>query len=259
MSPLTAIERFFERLFERPSARLFRTHVQPIQIQRRIERAMEAGRRHGIGRTIVPNRFIVHLNPEDLLAWRRSRRASRPGLPTRRCRSRGPITTPWPTGRASTWSPTGPCRGRTSGSMPGVAGPGAPAAASGAAAEPAPQPEGPTIRPRRRVFTVPESTHSPSDAPGDRSGREDPRGRLVAGRSDDRPGGRQRPRGSRRPRVPAPRPDRRTARDARLHRPRQHERVAGERRADRRGRPGRRRSPPGRRHDARVEVDEAPG
>jgi len=67
MSPLTAIERFFERLFERPSARLFRTHVQPIQIQRRIEREMEAGRRHDIGRTIVPNRFIVHLNPEDLL------------------------------------------------------------------------------------------------------------------------------------------------------------------------------------------------
>lgn len=66
MSPLTAIERFFERLFERPSARLFRTHVQPIQIQRRIERAMEAGRRPGAGRVLVPNRFIVHLNPDDL-------------------------------------------------------------------------------------------------------------------------------------------------------------------------------------------------
>jgi FHA domain-containing protein len=66
MSPLTAIERFFERLFERPSARLFRTHVQPIQIQRRIERAMEAGRRPGADRVLVPNRFIVHLNPEDL-------------------------------------------------------------------------------------------------------------------------------------------------------------------------------------------------
>lgn len=66
MSPLTAIERFFERLFERPSARLFRTHVQPIQIQRRIERAMEAGRRPGADRILVPNRFIVHLNPEDI-------------------------------------------------------------------------------------------------------------------------------------------------------------------------------------------------
>jgi hypothetical protein len=66
MTPLTAIERFFERLFERPSARLFRTHVQPVQIQRRIERAMESGRRPSTGRIVVPNRFIVHLNPEDL-------------------------------------------------------------------------------------------------------------------------------------------------------------------------------------------------
>ena len=69
MSPLAAIERFFERLFERPSARLFRTHVQPIQIQRRIERAMEAGRRPAADRTFVPNRFVVHLNPEDLAGF----------------------------------------------------------------------------------------------------------------------------------------------------------------------------------------------
>jgi len=67
--PLAAIERFFERLFERPSARLFRTHVQPVQIQRRIERAMETGRRPAAERTLVPNRFVVHLNPDDLTAF----------------------------------------------------------------------------------------------------------------------------------------------------------------------------------------------
>jgi hypothetical protein len=66
MPPLAAIERFFERLFERPSARLFRTHVQPIQIQRRIERAMESGRRAGGARTVVPNRYVVHLHPDEL-------------------------------------------------------------------------------------------------------------------------------------------------------------------------------------------------
>jgi pSer/pThr/pTyr-binding forkhead associated (FHA) protein len=69
MPPLAAIERFFERLFERPSARLFRTHVQPVQIQRRIERAMESGRRPAADRTLVPNRFIVHLNPDDLAGF----------------------------------------------------------------------------------------------------------------------------------------------------------------------------------------------
>jgi hypothetical protein len=69
MPPLAAIERFFERLFERPSARLFRTHVQPVQIQRRIERAMETGRRPEARRTVVPNRFVVHLHPDDLGAF----------------------------------------------------------------------------------------------------------------------------------------------------------------------------------------------
>ena len=68
MPPLAAIERFFERLFERPSARLFRTHVQPVQIQRRIERAMESGRRATADRPVVPNRFVVHLHPDDLAA-----------------------------------------------------------------------------------------------------------------------------------------------------------------------------------------------
>jgi hypothetical protein len=66
MPPLTAIERFFERLFERPSARLFRARVQPVQLQRRIERAMETERLATSDRTLVPNRFVVHLHPTDL-------------------------------------------------------------------------------------------------------------------------------------------------------------------------------------------------
>src|SRR5919205_2227023 len=63
---LTNIERFFEQLFERPTARLFRPRLQPVQLQRRIERAMETDRMSGADRTLVPNRFRVHLNPEDL-------------------------------------------------------------------------------------------------------------------------------------------------------------------------------------------------
>jgi hypothetical protein len=66
MPPFAAIERFFERLFERPSARLFRARLQPVQLQRRIERAMEAERLATADRTLVPNRFVVHLNPTDL-------------------------------------------------------------------------------------------------------------------------------------------------------------------------------------------------
>jgi hypothetical protein len=68
--PLAALERFFERLFERPAARLFRTRLQPVQLQRRLERVMEAERRHGADRTYAPNRFQVHLHPQDLAAFR---------------------------------------------------------------------------------------------------------------------------------------------------------------------------------------------
>jgi hypothetical protein len=69
MPPFAAIERFFERLFERPSARLFHARLQPVQLQRRIERAMESERLASADRTLVPNRFVVHLNPDDLDAF----------------------------------------------------------------------------------------------------------------------------------------------------------------------------------------------
>ena len=57
-----------ERLVERSSARIFRTQIQPLQVQRRVERAMETQRRSVAGRTMVPNRFTVRLNPDDLAA-----------------------------------------------------------------------------------------------------------------------------------------------------------------------------------------------
>jgi hypothetical protein len=70
MGPLAAVERFLERLFERQSARLFRTAIRPVQVQRRIERAMEGARSRDGVRTIVPHRFAVRLHPDDLAALR---------------------------------------------------------------------------------------------------------------------------------------------------------------------------------------------
>lgn len=66
MGPLAALERIIERLVERSSARLFRTRIQPLQVQRRVERQMETQRRSAGQRTLVPNRFTVRLNPADL-------------------------------------------------------------------------------------------------------------------------------------------------------------------------------------------------
>lgn len=70
MRPLPALERFFERLFERQTARLFRTKLQPIQLQRRVERAMESERARDGDRTLVPHGFAIHLAPDDLAALR---------------------------------------------------------------------------------------------------------------------------------------------------------------------------------------------
>ena len=104
MRPLAALERFLERLFERPSARLFRTRLQPVQVQRRIERAMETERLSGADRTLVPNRFRVHL------ASRRPRGASATWPADARRAS-------WPTARstfarAHRYAPRRPAAGR---------------------------------------------------------------------------------------------------------------------------------------------------
>jgi hypothetical protein len=65
MRPMTRVERFFERLVERPTARVFGTRPQPLQVLRRIEREMEGGRRRRAGRDTAPDRFAVRLSPDD--------------------------------------------------------------------------------------------------------------------------------------------------------------------------------------------------
>jgi hypothetical protein len=72
--PLAAVERFFERLFERPAARLFQSRVEPVQIQRALERAMESERRVHARRTYAPSTFRVLLNDRDAAALDGERR-----------------------------------------------------------------------------------------------------------------------------------------------------------------------------------------
>jgi len=68
MRSMSRVERFFERLVERPTARLFRPRLQAIQVLRRIERAMESGRGEDLEHNVVPDRFTVHINPADVAA-----------------------------------------------------------------------------------------------------------------------------------------------------------------------------------------------
>ncbi len=66
MASLADVERILERVFERSTARLFRTRVQPVQLERRVERSMERARVSKAGRTMVPGRYRVRLHPQDL-------------------------------------------------------------------------------------------------------------------------------------------------------------------------------------------------
>jgi hypothetical protein len=59
MRPFAALERFLERLFERPGARLFDTGVAPATLARRIERAIDQERRPGAEGLVAPTRFEV--------------------------------------------------------------------------------------------------------------------------------------------------------------------------------------------------------
>lgn len=64
--PLAAVERFFERLFERPAARLFHANVEPVQIRRALERTIESERITRAGRAYVPSGYRVLLSQIDL-------------------------------------------------------------------------------------------------------------------------------------------------------------------------------------------------
>src|SRR2546426_1345 len=104
MRPLAELERFFERLFERPTARLFKTRLQPIQIQRRIERAMENERLSTGDGTMVPNRFAVHLSPMDMGAIGEIARILNP--------SRRISVRTRPSSRSRSWPPRSPACAR---------------------------------------------------------------------------------------------------------------------------------------------------
>jgi hypothetical protein len=66
--PLAAIERFFERVFERPPARLFAPRLEREYLQRELIRTMEAERKVHGRRTYVSALYRIQLNRSDLAA-----------------------------------------------------------------------------------------------------------------------------------------------------------------------------------------------
>ncbi len=58
-----------EGMVEGNVARLFRSPIQPAEIGKRLERAMESQQTISLGRIIVPNNYQAHLHPDDFAAF----------------------------------------------------------------------------------------------------------------------------------------------------------------------------------------------
>jgi hypothetical protein len=69
MNALQRFEDFVERALEGSITRLFRSSVQPAEVARRIERAMESNLTVGMGRHYAPNQYHVRLHPDDYKAF----------------------------------------------------------------------------------------------------------------------------------------------------------------------------------------------
>lgn len=69
MNKLDKFEGFFQRIMEESVGRIFRTPVQPAEIGRRIERAMESNQVISVEGVIVPNDYQVVMNPQDMVVF----------------------------------------------------------------------------------------------------------------------------------------------------------------------------------------------
>src|ERR671916_2354188 len=65
MSALSRFEGFMENIVEGSVQRLVRSPVQPAEIARRLERAMESQQTISVDRVIVPAFYRAFLNPDD--------------------------------------------------------------------------------------------------------------------------------------------------------------------------------------------------
>ena len=65
MSLLRTIESKIEGLFEGIFGRAFRTHVQPVELARKLAKEMDEHRSVSVSRVYVPNEYTVYLSPGD--------------------------------------------------------------------------------------------------------------------------------------------------------------------------------------------------
>ena len=72
---LERLEAVASRVIEGWSARLFRAKLQPVQIAKRVIRAMEAHQTISLAKTFVPNSYLVSLSPADYAQFEQYKRS----------------------------------------------------------------------------------------------------------------------------------------------------------------------------------------
>lgn len=65
MGLLDRLEQSIERLFEGTTSSIFRQKLQPVEIGKRLERAMLSQQQVSVNAKLVPNAYEVRLNPKD--------------------------------------------------------------------------------------------------------------------------------------------------------------------------------------------------
>jgi Protein of unknown function (DUF3662)/FHA domain len=65
MPVLRSLEAKIEGLFEGIFGRAFRTHVQPIELARKLVKEMDDHRSVSVSRVYVPNEYTIYLSPQD--------------------------------------------------------------------------------------------------------------------------------------------------------------------------------------------------
>ena len=69
------LEAFASRFIEGWSARLFGAKLQPVQLGKRLIRAMESHQTISLSKTFVPNSYVVSLSPSDFAQFEQYRRS----------------------------------------------------------------------------------------------------------------------------------------------------------------------------------------
>ncbi len=72
---ISRIEEMVARVLEGTTARLFRVRLQPVQIAKRVIRAMEANQTVSFNRTFAPNSYLVSLSGTDHAQFERFQRS----------------------------------------------------------------------------------------------------------------------------------------------------------------------------------------